>query len=142
MAVGLSDGVVKWRKEIPAGVVSAIAVKDGLAVFTATDGCVRAWDVATGQERWKTDRAAPYFASPAVAADAVYVADLKGRVQALHLADGKQIWSLDLATDPAVQAPGMVYGGPVVAAGRLYVATCNLESATRSPTVVVCVGDK
>ena len=142
VAVALSDGAVKWRKEIPAGVVSAIAVKDGVAVFTATDGCVRAWDLATGQERWKTDAAAPFFASPAVAGDVVYVADLKGVVQALKLTDGKQIWKLDLASDPTVKASGMVYGGPVVSAGRLYVATCNMESATRTATAVVCVGEK
>lgn len=142
VAVALADGSVKWRKELPAGVVSAIAAKDGVAVFTATDGRVRAWDIATGQERWKTDPAAPFFASPAIAGNVVYVADLKGVVQALNLADGKQLWKLDLATDPAVQASGMVYGGPVISAGRLYVATCNMESATRAATVVVGIGEK
>ena len=80
--------------------------------------------------------------SPAVTADTVYVADLKGLVQALGLKDGKRIWAINLATDPAVHAPGMVYGGPVIAAGRLYVATSNLESPTKSATAVVCVGDK
>ncbi len=142
VAVSLTDGSVKWRNEIPAGVVSAIAVKDGIAVFTATDGCVRAWDVASGKERWKSDPAAPFFASPAVADGMVYVADLKGLVQGMKLSDGKQVWALNLATDSAVQAPGMVYGGPVIAAGRLYVATCNLESPTKVATAVVCIGDK
>jgi outer membrane protein assembly factor BamB len=142
VAVTLTDGSVKWRKEIPAGVVSAIAVSNGLGVFTATDGCVRAWDVATGQERWKTDRGSPYFASPAIAGEVVYVADLKGRIQALNLSNGQQLWSLDLATDPAIQAPGMVYGGPVVSGGRLYVATCNLDTANKLPTAVICIGDK
>lgn len=142
VAMAAADGAVKWRKDLPAGVVSAIAVKDGLAVFAATDGSVRAWDLATSQERWKTDGAAPYFASPAIAGGVVYVADLKGQVQALNLADGKRIWAVDLAADPAVKSPGMVYGGPVIAGGRLYVATCNLESTTKSPTAVVCIGDK
>lgn len=142
VAVSLSDGNVKWRKEIPAGVVSAIAVKEGLAIFTGTDGCVRAWDVMSGDERWKTDPAAPYFAGPAIAGDIVYVADLKGRVQALTLSTGKPSWTLDLATDAAVQAPGMIYGSPVVSQGRLYVATCNLESTNKAATVVVCIGDK
>jgi hypothetical protein len=37
----------------------------------------------------------------------------------------------------------MFYGGPVVHAGRLYAATCNLEGENaRKETVVVCVGDK
>jgi outer membrane protein assembly factor BamB len=40
IAVSLADGSIKWRKELPGGVVSAVAVKDNFAVFTATDGCV------------------------------------------------------------------------------------------------------
>lgn len=142
IAVSITDGLVKWRREIPAGVVSSIAVADGIAVFAGTDGCVRGWDVDSGQERWKSDPAAPFFASPAIAGGMVYVADLKGLVQGLNLSDGKRIWSLDLAAESAVKAPGMVYGGPVIASGRLYVATCNLESPTRGATVVVCIGDK
>ena len=142
IAVSLTDGLPRWRKNLPAGVVSAIAVRGDIAVFTATDGCVRAWEVATGAERWKSDVAAPYFASPAVTHDAVYVADLKGKVQALNLADGKQIWSLDVGNDPAIMAPGMVYGGPVISQGRLYLATCNLESASKAPTAVICIGEK
>ena len=36
----------------------------------------------------------------------------------------------------------MIYGGPVVQAGRIYVATCNLEGPfARKPTVVVCIGE-
>ena len=142
VVVSLIDGRLKWKKPLPAGIVSAIAIKDGLAVFTATDGCVRAWDVDSGQERWKTDPSAAYFASPAIAESVVYTADLKGKLRALNLKDGRLIWSLDLGKDPAIKAPGMVYGGPVVAAGKVYVATCNLDSASKLPTAVVCIGEK
>ncbi|MBS0206240.1 MAG: PQQ-binding-like beta-propeller repeat protein [Planctomycetes bacterium] len=142
LAVSLTDGLPRWRKNLPAGVVSTIAVKGDLAVFTATDGCVRAWEVATGAERWKSDASAPYFASPAVTRDAVYVADLKGKAQAFNLADGHPIWSLDVGKDPAIQSPGMVYGGPVISQGRMYLATCNLESTTKLPTAVICIGEK
>ena len=142
VAVSLADGSVKWRKEFAAGIVSAIAVKDQLAIFTGTDGKVRAVDVATGQEKWMAEGSAPFFAGAAIAGNSVYVADLKGLVQALNLSDGKRLWALNLASDPAVQAPGMVYGGPVVSGGRLYVATSNLESGGKSATAVVCVGEK
>ncbi len=37
----------------------------------------------------------------------------------------------------------MIYGGPVVHGGRLYVGTCNLEGPNaRKETVVVCIGEK
>ena len=140
VAISLADGTIKWRRELPAGIVSTVAVKDQLAVFTGTDGKVRAWEIQTGQEKWSVDGNAPYFAGPAIAGNAIYVADLKGVVRAIAL-DGKPIWTFNLATDPAVQAPGMVYGSPVVSGGRLFVATCNIESGVKSTTVVVCLGN-
>jgi outer membrane protein assembly factor BamB len=143
VAVELDTGAVKWRKEVPGGVLSSVAVKAGLAIFTATDGKVRAWDAFTGQEKWTYDAHAPFFAGPAVTDRAVYAADLKGVVHALNLADGKRDWVLDLAADPATRTTGMVYGSPVVQGGRLYLATCNLGD-TRGPAanVVVCIGDR
>lgn len=142
-AVSTTDGAVKWRHAVSGGVISPLAVKGNLAVCTATDGKVRAWDTVSGQEKWMFSGKSPFFAGPAIAGDVVYVADLKGIVQAINLVDGKQLWSVDLATDPAVTAPGMVYGSPVVAGGRLYVATCNLDYPPQaSKTAVVCLGDR
>jgi outer membrane protein assembly factor BamB len=143
VAVELDTGKVKWRKDVPGGVLASVAVKAGLAIFTATDGKVRAWDAFTGQERWVYDARAPFFAGPAVTDKTVYVADLKGGVHALNLANGKQEWMLDLAADPATKAAGMVYGSPVVQGGRLYLATCNLSVMRgQSQNVVVCIGGR
>jgi outer membrane protein assembly factor BamB len=142
VAIELSSGNIKWQREIPGGVVSPIAIKDNVALFTATDGKLRAWDVATGQDRWVYDCKAPCFAGPAIAGSA-YTADLRGVVHAVNLVDGKRLWQLDLATEPSVKAPGMVYGSPTVHAGRLYLATCNLEGEhARKPTVVLCIGER
>ena len=142
-AFNLADGKEKWRKELKGGVLSCAAVADGLAVVTATDGKVRAYDVKTGELRWHYDGKAPFFAAPAVAGGVVYAGDLKGVLHAVGLADGKEKWTLDLGKDPAVAAPGMFYGGPVVQGGRIYVATCNLEGPNAGkPTAVVCVGEK
>jgi outer membrane protein assembly factor BamB len=143
VAIELDTGAIKWRKEVPGGVLSSIAVRAGLALFTATDGKVRAWDAHTGQERWTYDAKAPFFAGPAVTGMTVYAADLHGVVHAVKLADGTGQWTLDLGADPATKAPGMVYGSPIVHRGRLYLATCNLGArAARTPNVVVCIGDK
>jgi outer membrane protein assembly factor BamB len=143
VAIELDTGAVKWRKNVPGGVLSSIAVRQGLAIFTATDSKVRAWDAHTGQERWTYDAKAPFFAGPAVTGETVYAADLHGVVHAVKLADGTREWTLDLGTDPATKAPGMVYGSPIVHRGRLYLATCNLGARdARTPNVVVCIGDK
>lgn len=143
VAVNAADGSIKWKKPVPGGIVSAVAYKDGLAVFTATDGKIRCVDVAKNSEKWSYDAKAPFFAGVAIAGDTVYGADLKGMVHAVSLANGKSLWTLDLANDAAVKAPGSVYGSPIVAGGRLYVATCNLEGdGGRRETAVVCVGEK
>jgi outer membrane protein assembly factor BamB len=142
-AFGLADGKEKWHKEVPGGVVSCVALAGGLAVATATDGKVRAFDLASGERRWVYDARAPFFAAPAVAGGVVYAGDLLGTVHALDLASGQPKWTLSLATHPDVKAPGMIYAGPAVHGGRLFVATCNLEGPKAGrPTAVVCLGEK
>ena len=79
----------------------------------------------------------------AIAGGVAYVGDLGGVLHAIDIASGNARWTLDLGAAPETKAPGMVYGGPVVYGGRLYVATCNLEGPhAQQPTVIVCIGDK
>ncbi len=127
--------------KVTGGVVSPIAAVDGLAIFTATDGKLRAFDIGTSRLKWTYDGKTPFFAGPAVASGTIYVADLAGIVHAVELSSGRKLWTLDLANDPAVRAPGMVYGSPIVHGGRLYLATCNLDRDQKG-TVVVCIGEK
>jgi outer membrane protein assembly factor BamB len=142
-AFDLADGKEKWRKAVAAGVVSCAALTPELAVVTATDGKVRAFDLATGERRWVYDGKAPFFAPAALGGGVAYAGDLQGAVHAIDLKSGAARWKLDLGGDPAVKAPGMVYGGPVLHGGRLYLATCNLAgSSAGRPTAVVCIGDK
>lgn len=142
-AFDLASGKPKWKKDVPGGVVGCVAVSDGLAVCTATDGKVRAYRVSDGERVWVYDAKAPIFAPPAVAAGVVYAADLQGTVHAVDLKAGSGKWTLPLAKDPAVMAPGMVYGGVTVHGGRLYVATANLEGPfARKDTALVCIGTK
>jgi len=143
-AFSLADGKPRWPpRPVKGGVISSVALHGGLAIFTATDGKVRAINLADGRLKWTYEAKAPFFAGPAATGSTVYAADLKGIVHAIGAADGKEQWKLDLATDPAVKVPGMVYGSPIVHEGRLYVATCNVEGEnSRQPTVVVCIGER
>src|SRR5262249_999534 len=74
------DGKEKGRKDIPGGVLCCVALSGGLAVATATDGKIRAFDLASGERRWVYDGKAPFFAAPAIAAGVVYTGDLRGIV--------------------------------------------------------------
>ncbi len=140
-AYDLNKGDLKWIKDITGGVVSCAALAGGSAVVTATDGKVRAFDIATGDRQWIYDAKMPFFAPVAIAKDVVYAGDLRGAVHAMDLKTGAGTWKLDLGADKAVQAPGMIYGGPVVHGERIYVATCNLQGPyAGKDTVVVCIG--
>jgi outer membrane protein assembly factor BamB len=142
-AISLADGNEEWRKDVPGGVVGCAALADGAAVVTATDGKVRAFNLDDGEKRWIYDAKMPLFAPAAVAKDVIYAGDLKGVLHAISLANGEKKWTLDLGADADVKAPGMIYGGPIVHGGRVYVATCNIEGAfAQKPTVVVCIGEK
>jgi outer membrane protein assembly factor BamB len=142
-AIDLATGKPLWRKELPGGVVGCVALTKDLAVLTSTDGKVRAYTLARGALRWNYDGGTAFFAPVALGPDTAYAADLKGVVHAINVKTGGKRWTLSLATEPGTAAPGMVYAGPVLSAGRLYVATCNIagEHANKT-TVVACIGDK
>jgi outer membrane protein assembly factor BamB len=143
VALDLESGKEVWRKDVKGGVVSSVALVGGVAVATATDGKVRAYDLNDGSPLWNYDAKAAFFAPPAVTSGTVYAGDLRGVVHAIDLTNGASRWTLDLGKHTEVMAPGMVYGGPVVQDGRLYVATCNLAGANAGqPTAVVCIGEK
>ena len=141
-AFDLNTGKLKWTKDITGGVVACAALVGNSAIVSATDGKVRAFDIATGERQWIYDAKMPLFAPVAVAKDLVYAGDLKGVIHAIDLKSGTGSWKLDLGTHKDVQAPGMIFGGPVVHSGRLFVATCNLQGPyANQATVVVCIGE-
>lgn len=142
-AFDLATGKPRWSKTVTGGIVGCAALTDDSAIVTATDGKVRAFTLTAGERQWIYDAKMPLFAPAAVAGTVVYAGDLRGVIHAIDLKTGRGLWKLDLGADAAIKAPGMIYGGPIVHGGRLYVATCNLEGPfARQPTVVVCIGEK
>lgn len=142
-AFELATGKRKWSKDLPGGVLGCAALGKDFAVVTSSDGRVRAYNLNTGALKWNYDAGSAIFAPAALAGDTAYAADLKGVLHAINTRTGRASWKLDVAGDAEVKAPGMVYAGPVLAGGRVYVVTCNLaaEGGDRA-TAVVCVGEK
>jgi outer membrane protein assembly factor BamB len=139
----LDSGKPGWKKDLPGGAIACAALGKEIAVVACTDGKVRAYNLASGALRWTYTTAGPLFAAVALSGETAYAGDLRGVVHAINLRSGASRWKLDLGADSLVQAPGMIYAGPVVHGGRLYVATCNLTGEhVNKPTAVVCIGDK
>jgi outer membrane protein assembly factor BamB len=64
-------------------------------LLTETSKNLRAFDLATGQQRWIFSEVGSYI-SPAVAGDRVFIraeADNKGQVYAINLRSGQKLWS-------------------------------------------------
>ena len=143
VAIELATGKIRWKRDIPGGVLSSVAIDGGLAVFTSTDGKVRALNAADGNPKWEYTGGQPFFAGTAISGGTVYAADLQGVLHAVNVADGQKKWTLNVVSDPSVQAPGMVFGSPVVHGGEVFLATNNIEGEHADlPSVVVCVSDK
>ncbi len=139
LAINLEDGKPRWKKIVPGGVVSAIAVKDGLAIACATDGKIRAYDVSAGNVRWTYDAGAPLFAGAAIAGDTIYAGDLAGVIHAIGL-DGKGIWKFNLNGMGSLKQ-AQIYGAPVIHGGRIFVGTCNLDASAAGEQAIVCIGE-
>lgn len=146
VALDLANGNIKWRKPVNGGVLGNVTVAGAnaeITLYTSTDMKVRAVETATGNRLWSTLTDQPYFAGVAVSGGLVYAGDLGGNVHALQLTDGAKLWSINVGRDPAVQAPGAIFGAPVIAKNQLLIATANLQCETPdAPGAVVSIADQ
>jgi eukaryotic-like serine/threonine-protein kinase len=116
-AIDLETGTARWTAEDgSAWVVDSPALVDG-TVFSgrSSSGRFRAYDAATGAERWVHQTGGPIFSSPLVVGETVYFGSGDRRVYALDAVTGEVRWSY--ATG------GMVASSPAVWNGRLYVGS-------------------
>lgn len=98
------------------GIVSRVAVHDGLVIASDMDGFLHCLDADTGKRYWSHDFLAAAYASPLVIDGKVYVADEDGAVTIFRLSKRKrQIAEIDMLD--------AIYCSPVFANGVLYVAT-------------------
>lgn len=116
-AIDLETGTVRWRAEDgSAWVVDSPALVGGtLFSGRSSSGRFRAYEAATGAERWVHQTGGPVFSSPLVVGETVYFGSGDRRVYALDASTGDVRWSY--ATG------GMVASSPAVWNGRLYVGS-------------------
>lgn len=108
---------VAWRAPLGPG-YSAVAVSRGTAVTMCSDGAsdvVVAFNARSGAERWRRALGPTYrghdgsedgpISTPLVHRGMVYVLDPRGRLTALELERGDEVWSLDLVARHGARAP-------------------------------------
>ncbi|MEU6851236.1 PQQ-binding-like beta-propeller repeat protein [Actinacidiphila alni] len=122
LAIDTGVGGTRWSHWMGSGGAAAAAapVVAGRLVHVVTySGDLRAFDVITGNERWRAPLAGPAEMSPAVADGVVYVADRDAVVHARDAATGEVRWQIPTS--------GPVTASPAVADGAVFVGDINGE---------------
>ena len=132
-----------WR--VPAGSgYSGVAVAGDLAVtmFTSGDSDVlAAFDTGDGKVKWSRELDAAYhghdgsddgpLSNPVIGDGVVYALVPRGKLIAVRLADGRELWTRKLADDLGAEPPDFGFGtSPVVADGVVVVLAGGSDSKT------------
>lgn len=132
------DGAVLWRRDVAAGDVAVGSVGGDRVVVTAgrtSEGGVRAFDGATGEQRWHRDLVGARLVTVADGdgdgADEAYVSLPGGVVTALSAADGSEAWRTRVETTEDLTTPAPVLADLDGAGGP------ELVVATEAGTVAV-----
>jgi outer membrane protein assembly factor BamB len=86
---------VRWKVKLKRGIGSTAAIVGGVAYVGCFDEHLYAFDLATGQEKWKF-KGGSFKAAPSVHDGAVYVGDEDGTFYCVDASNGKQRWSRDV----------------------------------------------
>lgn len=124
VALRVADGSVAWQDSLSRsraasslGSMSDAASPaiDGNTVYAiGHGGRMIATEVRTGERVWSVN--VPGIQRPYVAGDSIYVVDTSGQLIAMSRRDGKALWTTRLAG-------GKSWSGPVLAGGRLWLAS-------------------
>jgi outer membrane protein assembly factor BamB/beta-lactamase regulating signal transducer with metallopeptidase domain len=103
-----------WKSEKHLPLRSSPGINDQIVVFGGRDKLVHALSPQDGALRWTYPAKAAVDASPVIVGERAYVGLGNGRLVALDLATGNELWSYE--------AGGGFTGSPAVASGRLVIA--------------------
>ncbi len=132
LAIEAKTGTVQWRQKIPDAFRNAPIVAGDLVVAVSVNNRTYALNMADGALRWQHSGINEVTsllggASPVATEDTIYVTYSSGEVFALRRANGNVIWGDSLLTSGATSSalPGMadIKGQPVLARGRLFIAS-------------------
>lgn len=101
-----ATGKLIWRKDNPANAFPAFftgtspLITDGMCIVhigKKDDGQVMAYDLNTGNEKWKWSGEGPSYSSPSVMTidgKKLLIVITEKNIMALNMADGKQLWQI------------------------------------------------
>lgn len=102
-ALSTQDGAERWHAQINSEIISPPAIGGGFVVVRGNDGKLHGLDAADGSHKWLFDQTVPALSlransAPLIANGVVYDGTDNGRVTAVRLDDGNELWTQTLAT--------------------------------------------
>lgn len=106
VALDRTTGMIRWRVTTEFPITATAAIVDDLVIATITNGDVRAYALATGEQRWSYSIVTPdvptlastLWAPPAIVNGLVY-AGVQARIVALEVATGALRWEANRVVD-------------------------------------------
>ncbi len=115
-----------WSGDAKAGYVPSPVFDEGLLYAVADQGLMRCYEAADGRVLWERDFKAPFYSSPTLAGNALYVFDRKGKGYVVPTGRAA-------GTILTNELPSGVFATPVILEGRIYLRTLG---------DFLCIGEK
>lgn len=106
---------IKWQIQEAGDMGSAVAVANGMVIYTNTNGDVKAASLETGKHRWTFSAGGKIYATPLVYGQYVIVPCTDGFVYCLRLRNGKPVWKKN--TGKAIVSSPALAGQLAIIAG-------------------------
>lgn len=145
VALEADSGAERWRAKVTSEVLSVPVAAKGVAVIRTVDGKVAGYNADSGERLWLNDRKVPVLTlrgtgTPLILNDMAVDGFASGKLVALQIQDGREIWSSSIAIPRGRSELARlvdVDGNPVAADGSIYVTSYQGKVAA----VDVATGD-
>ena len=107
---------LRWQSDAKAGYVPSPLLHDGLLYAVSDNGLLRCYEADGGKVAWEHALKAPFYSSPVLAGDRIYLFDREGKGHVIKT--GRQFELL--ATS---ELPDGVFATPVIVGDRIYLRT-------------------
>ena len=107
---------VRWKSDAKAGYVPSPLFHEGLLYAVSDVGLMRCYDSANGAIVWSHDFKTPFYSSPVLVGNRIYVFDRKGK--GFVLAAGRKFDLLAVS-----ELPQGAFATPVISGNRIYLRT-------------------
>ncbi|GAA0707040.1 outer membrane protein assembly factor BamB [Dokdonella soli] len=140
-ALSTQDGAERWHVQMSSEVIAAPAIAEGVVVVRTNDGRLVGLDAADGSRKWIFDQAVPALSlrgnsAPLIANRVVYDGFDNGKVVAVRLDDGNELWAQSLSGGEGrteVERLSDVDGNIVYDGAALYAAGYRGQVAALAP---------